>query len=216
MTPWEPWFDRGRPAFAPLARAAAPFRNHRDWPTLEDWNAAFPAVHTAGGARVRFVPQPPKRRSGPVDVDSIYDERIYTRGEVPSRVRTWHDFFNMLVWATFPAIKRAINARQRAALRARVHPGMDRLPPARTREQDMLAMIDEGGALRVGTNIIVIGHAIYEHLVTGQHPAKALILDVETPESFAAQLDSGAMFSLTAPATPIEDALWTSPSTTPR
>ncbi len=210
---WDPEFDRNRRAFAPLARAFAPFRAHRDWPALDDWNAAFPPLLSAGGAPIRFVAQPPKRRGGPVDIDAIYDERIFTRGEVPSRARTWHDFFNMLVWATFPRTKRAINARQRAALRARVHPGMERLPGARTREQDMLAMLDEGGALR-GAELWILGHAIYEHLVTEQHEAKALVVEIsamslaEADAALAAELERGAMIPLAHAATPIVDALF--------
>jgi hypothetical protein len=205
---WDPHFDRDREVFAPLASAMEPFRRHTSWPTLDEWNAAFPPLLSTGGAPIRFVPQPPKRRAGPVDIDAIYDERIFTRGEVPSRATTWHDFFNMLVWATFPATKRAINARQRAALRARVHPGMERLPGARTREQDMLAMLDEGGALQ-GDRLWILGHAIYEHLVTGQHEAKALIIDVraatlaQADRALAGELEGGAMFTLDRPATPI-------------
>lgn len=210
---WDPKFDRDRRAFAPLAPALAPFRAHADWPSLDDWNRAFPPLLSAGGAPIRFVPQPPKRRGGPVDVDAIYDERIFVRGEVPSRARTWHDFFNMLVWATFPNTKRAINARQRAALRARITPGMARLPGARTREQDMLAMLDEGGAVR-GAELWILGHAIYEHLVTAQHEAKAMVVELQADtvadadRALAAELDGGAMFPLSQAATPIVDALF--------
>lgn len=216
---WDPAFDRGREVFAPLARAMAPFRHHRDWPALDAWNGALaarePKLRSASGAAIRFVPQPPKRRSGPVDVDGIYDERIYVHGEVPSRLASWHDFFNMLVWVSFPATKRAINARQRAALRAWIEPGATRLPSARTREQDALAMLDEGGAIRAVAGdreqLFVLGHAIYEHLVTGAHEARALIVDVTVDAlaqdavdaALAAFLDSGAPIPLERPAVPI-------------
>lgn len=156
----------------------APFRAHRDWPTLDDWNAAFRPLLSAGGAPIKFVAQPPKRRKR--DLNDLYDERIYTRGEVPSRARTWHDFFNMLVWATFPAIKRAINARQRRALRARLTPDMIRLPSARTREQDLLAMLDEGGVMAVDGEHHILGHAIYEHLVLNTTPVHAYLVDGAT------------------------------------
>lgn len=191
----------------------APFRAHRDWPPLDAWNEAFPPLTSAGGAPIRFVPQPPKRRGGPIDIDALYDERIFTRGEVQSRRETWHDFFNMLVWASFPRTKRAINARQRAALRARVSPGMERLPNSRTREQDMLAMLDEGGAIRADDALLILGHAIYEHLVTNTHEAKALIVPVAATATaadvaLAAELESGAMIALASAATPIVDALF--------
>lgn len=142
---------------------------------------------SAGGAPIRFVEQPPKRR--PLDLNNLYDERIYTRGEVPSRTRNWHDFFNMLVWATFPVIKVAINARQRAALRARITPEMTRLPGARTREQDMLAMLDEGGVMLLDGRHVILGHAIYEHLVLQSSPVHAYVVDGAT---LVQVLESGA------------------------
>ena len=212
MDVWDPWFDRGRRAFAPLTTAIAPFRNFRDWPPLEAWNEAFPPLTSAGGASIRFVAQPPKRR-GALDIDTLYDERIFVRGEVPSRSTTWHDFFNMLVWASFPRTKRAINARQRQALRARIEPGMQKLPGARTREQDMLAMLDEGGAIQ-GHRLLILGHAIYEHLVTHTHEARALIVPIDAGSQadadarLADELDRGEMFSLARAATPIVDALF--------
>ncbi|MGZ3451938.1 MAG: DUF3025 domain-containing protein [Polyangiales bacterium] len=211
---WDPRFDRlegradhGKAIFRPLREAIEPFRGFVDWPPLEAWNAAIPEIHSDGGARIRFVEMPPKKRRGAkLDVDAIYDERIYTKGEVPSRLRSWHDFFNMLVWATFPNVKTAINARQRAALRARVDPSMTKLPSARTEEQDALAMLDEGGlilatrvdlddaieradlepivaAIRAGdARAILLGHAIYEHHVVGQGTLRALVHRVSLPD----------------------------------
>jgi hypothetical protein len=182
---WDPDFPRRSAAFATLATAAAPFRARAEWPTIDEWNAQVPAALTsASGAPIRFVPQPAKKKGA-----MPYDERIYTLGEVPSRPNNWHDFFNMLVWLTFPATKRAINARQRAALR----PGA----PTRTPEQDALAMLDEGGALVLTTTpiadvvhrgdasalaehvvagdarVVILGHAIYEHLVVGSGVVRA-------------------------------------------
>jgi hypothetical protein len=180
---WDPSFEQRSPAFAPLADAIAPFRGHRDWPTIDEWNAHVPSgLSSAFGAPIRFFPQGPKRP------DRLpYDESIYTFGKVPSRPRNWHDFFNMLVWLTFPLTKRAINARQRALLR----PGAK----VRTPEQDALAMLDEGGALvltnepiddivnrgdaealaRSGARVLILGHAIYEHLVLGRGAVRAFV-----------------------------------------
>jgi hypothetical protein len=210
---WDPRFDHGKSVFRPLRDAIAPFREFADWPPLEAWNAAMPEVYSDGGARIRFVEMgPKKRRAKELDLASIYDERIYIKGEVPSRLRGWHDFFNMLVWATFPNVKRAINARQRAALRAHVDPTMTKLPSARTKEQDALAMLDEGGlilatrvelddaieqadlepilaAIRTGdARAILLGHAIYEHHVVGEGTLRALVHPVRLadPHDFRA------------------------------
>jgi hypothetical protein len=190
---WDRHVAERHAAFSTLAPAFDPFRGHNAWPTIAEWNAhAPPSLKSASGAPIKFIEQPPKKKGA-----LPYDERIYTHGEVPSRPNNWHDFFNMLVWLTFPATKRAINARQRAALR----PGA----PTRTPEQDALAMLDEGGAIvlttqpvddivrrgdaealaRTEARVLVLGHAIYEHLVVGSGIVRAFVQVIEGDPSAA-------------------------------
>lgn len=198
-----------------------PFRGFAAFPPLEAWNEGLPeGLASAAGAPIRFVEQPPRRRRGqPVDVGEIYDERIYARGEVPSRSRTWHDFFNMLVWRSFPALKRAINHRQRTALQAHVEPGASKLPSARTREMDSLAMLDEGGLLvvtragapdlgaaidegdatavgeavqRGDARALLIGHAIHEHLVLRTDLVRTLVFRLEVSDCALSQAEIDA------------------------
>jgi hypothetical protein len=125
----------------------------------------------------------------------MYDARITLDRCVPTRERSWHDLINALVWGTFPRAKRALHARQHRATTERVSRGARTLPPTRTREQDALALIDEGGvvvlASHTGTasaalrdagalramnasgvaEAMIFGHAIYESLVLGVAPA---------------------------------------------
>lgn len=220
---WDPTFEQRSHAFAPLAAAMAPFREHRVFPTIDEWNAHVPSGLTSvAGAPIRFIPQPPKRPDR-----MPYDESIYTHGQVPSRSDNWHDFFNMLVWLTFPLTKRAINARQRAAFRPHAS--------ARTPEQDALAMLDEGGALvvtnediddvvnrgdaealaKTNARVIVLGHAIYEHLVVGAGPVRAFAQVIRVTDPAAADRELAAMLERAPPlydksrlALPIVDALF--------
>lgn len=208
---WDPRIDAAHPALAPLSAAMAAFRGHEDFPPLAAWNAGLGDGLCAGsGQPIRFVQQPRKRRRGErFCFDDLYDERIWTRGEVPSRPRTWHDFFNMLVWRSFPRLKAAINRRQRAALQVHVDPDARRLPSARTKEMDALAMLDEGGVvmlLREGApsldaaleegepapiadavargdaRVLLIGHAVHERLARhGALGVRALVLELEVP-----------------------------------
>ena len=209
---WDPVFVAGHPAHRVLARAAACFATVRSWPDPSTWRDALERGGLAapllsdGGARVVFAPSAPKsksrRRRAPVEVARIYDEQIYVRGEVPSRAGSWHDFLNMLVWATFPSAKRALNARQRAALRAHVVDGAARIPGARTREQDALSMLDEGGVIILAAReseqsvrraieradaealgaqvhggiavVLAFGHALHEHLMSSTTAIRAL------------------------------------------
>ena len=80
----------------------------------------------------------------------------------------WHDFLNALVWATFPRAKLALHRRQHAAIERWIPPGATQLPNARTREQDALALVDEGGVLLCEDRTFFFGHALFEGLVFGQ------------------------------------------------
>lgn len=60
------------------------------------------ALCTASGRPLSFVaPQ-----GDAVD----YETRIWARGEVETRPDNWHDFFNALVWLSYPLSKSALNA----------------------------------------------------------------------------------------------------------
>jgi hypothetical protein len=143
---WAPRFYEQSAFFWPLRPAAEAFSAFADWPSVGDYDRAL-----GDGFPVRFREQPPRprrrRRRGPVDPAALYDARIHVEGWVPTRSRSWHDFLNMLVWAAFPRAKAALHARQHRAMMSRLDAGALTLPQARTREQDGLAMLDEGGLL---------------------------------------------------------------------
>lgn len=92
-------------------------------------------VHTASGQRLSFVPPPGDAMD--------YETRIWTRGEVSTRPGSWHDFFNALVWLSFPLSKATLNARHVAAM---VVPTAGR---ARGRERDAMTHFDECGVVVV-------------------------------------------------------------------
>jgi hypothetical protein len=157
--------------FAPIAEAAALFAAMTDWPTADAMDRAL-----APRAGIRFViaARRPRRKRGPVDLGGLYDAYI-ARGQVPTRERHWHDFLNALVWATFPRAKAALHARQHRALVAWARSSgvvlsddrVEKLPNARTRELDALALVDEGGVIAADGSKIIFGHALYEGLVLG-------------------------------------------------
>lgn len=175
--PWDARFFEADPRFWPIAPAARRFAEHRDWPAPEE--------HSAPGVRFVTATKPRRTDRRTTQRGVGYDARI-TAGEVPTRARSWHDFLNALVWATFPASKRALHVRQASAIHARAREGAAGLPNARTREQDALALWDEGGIIvlespsRVLT--LAFGHALYEGLVNGgpRATASALAFDVAT------------------------------------
>ena len=207
-SPFDPRFSERDSLFWPVLPAARAFSGYTEWPPVSDYGARLAAAPLfAGAPRVAFREQPPKprrRRKSPVGPLDLYDGHIVEEGWVPTRSRSWHDFLNMLVWATFPEAKLQLHTRQHRAISARLASGEGAatgaraggLPNARTREQDALALLDEGGVViacpaeRVATlrsalrerredeaaraftegaaRAVVFGHALFEGLVLGR------------------------------------------------
>lgn len=126
-----PWYDTVRPAFERLQldgdafvgafnrnAASLALRNHRDLP-------------------ITFVPQES------LPEGTAYEAFISATGSVPTRDNL-HDFFNGLVWQTFPRIKRQLNALQAAQIEAAGGVGQ-----SRGAARDAATIFDENAALLV-------------------------------------------------------------------
>lgn len=199
---WDPRVCDSSSAFWPLERASQVFATCTDWPGVVEYAAAF-----EGSPPVRFELAAPKPRRGsrkPWHPAAGYDGRIHLARTVPTRHRNWHDFFNALVWATFPRAKWRLHERQFLAACARSPGGV------RSREQDALTLFDEGGivlfchrsherqvraALALGSDetarallhggvalAVVFGHAIYEHLAMARPPVRGMVAVVVSRE----------------------------------
>lgn len=177
--------------FRPCAVAATPFANPLYFPLAPLLARLPPApdalalaelarnlpVYTASGQALRFVP--------PQDDGLGYEARIAARGEVETRPDNWHDWFNGLVWLTFPRAKAALSARHAAELAQHAE--------ARGAVRDAMTHFDECGAVVVaedpsllellagfrwqslfverrsdvtaGLRVFIFGHATYEALL---------------------------------------------------
>jgi hypothetical protein len=154
---------------------------------------------------LRFVPQ------AELPEGMAYEEFIGATGRVPTRDNL-HDFFNGLVWQTFPLIKRELNALQAAQI-AQAGVGKSRGPA-----RDAATIFDENAALLVvqddaeGTALVdalrghrwreallerramfggdaelwLFGHALMEKLVTPRKAITAHVLVVCAPAAFFA------------------------------
>ncbi|GAB3406537.1 DUF3025 domain-containing protein [Massilia agilis] len=125
-----PWLDSVRPAFAQVHLAGDEF--------IEAFNASAAALGLVNhrGQPIRFVPQ------AALPEGTAYEEHIGATGCVPTRDNL-HDFFNALVWQTFPLIKRELNALQAAQI-AQAGVGKSRGPA-----RDAATIFDENAALLV-------------------------------------------------------------------
>lgn len=149
---WDMAQVQASPLFAALhpvlAQTAWPSQT---WPPLAEYQALLDKlplpVTTASGARLRVAPQAADK---PHDWRQGYEPRIYLTGELQTRLESWHDFFNLLVWASFPRAKAALNARHYALIEARANRASmstPRLPP-----QDALTQFDETGVMVVSAD----------------------------------------------------------------
>jgi hypothetical protein len=125
-----PWYDSVRPAFARLAVEGDSF--------IDAFNAGAMALALANhlGQPIRFVPQ------AALPEGTAYEEFIGATGCVPTR-ENLHDFFNGLVWQTFPLIKQQLNALQAKQIAA-AGVGKSRGPA-----RDAATIFDENAALLV-------------------------------------------------------------------
>ena len=92
------------------------------------------AVRTQSGRPIRFTP------AAALDATLGYEEEIAASGRVSTRSDDLHDLCNALVWARFPALKAALNARHLDALPTSTS---GRRGPVR----DALTLFDECGLL---------------------------------------------------------------------
>lgn len=121
----------GRPPLAPWHASHAELLDGPQWPPVSELNARL-----RGAAGVRFLAQTPALLADGLH----YEQRIAQCAVVATREANWHDLFNALVWARYPALKRALNARQMADI-ARWG------PRRRSRAQCALTHFDEAGVI---------------------------------------------------------------------
>lgn len=125
MSDFIPDYFNEHPAFATIAPYATQL-GWSGWPSPERYYADLNRL----GAPVRFVPDNPAQS---------YELYIGETAQVPTRYASWHDYFNALVWCSFPQAKRQLNALHRAHWDV---PGTQRTPV-----RDGLTLLDESGAL---------------------------------------------------------------------
>jgi len=140
------WYDSVRPASARLQVGAEGIVG------AFNADAARVAPRNAAGMPVRFVPQ------SELPEGVAYEAHIAATGCVPTR-ENLHDFFNALVWLSFPRIKQQLNALQAAQI---VLAGVGK---SRGPARDAATIFDENAALLVVRDAPA-GHALAEALRT--------------------------------------------------
>lgn len=130
--------DWERPWLRELKSAARPILESADWRRALNDAASLRVLRNYRGLSVHFVSQEALPKGIP------YETFIARTGAVPTRDNL-HDFFNAMVWLTFPHIKAALNALQANAIERAASEG--RQPGVRGQTRDAATLFDESAAL---------------------------------------------------------------------
>ncbi|MBI2802185.1 MAG: DUF3025 domain-containing protein [Gammaproteobacteria bacterium] len=170
------------PAFAMFAAHLA-LLTQPAWPPIAELNERLAGrAHLFSGQPLHFVQQIPSLKGDGLH----YERRIFDTGIIATRAESWHDLFNALMWLARFELKCAINAAYVRELARPCH-------QPRTRAQCALTHFDEGGAVVMlrdptllalwddhdwpgllwrerarwasGADLMLVGHAIFEHLL---------------------------------------------------
>lgn len=136
--------DWSRPWLVPFRHLAAQILQAPDWRSALNERAAAMMLKNHRGLPIQFVPQ----SSLPSGV--AYEAFISATGGVPTRDNL-HDFFNALIWLTFPKIKIQLNALQSAEIERMAGAGCSPNCPGigRGRVRDAATIFDENAALLI-------------------------------------------------------------------
>lgn len=146
---WSGEFITQSPIFTPLSHIyPLQWQKRQSWPLLQDYNTLLKnsgqkIIRTYSGFPLQFIPQIMQQNQ----FEDFYEPKIYLEGKVQTRIQNWHDFFNMLVWLTFPKIKAAINKQHYLALSKRWPHNKKR-----TEIENKLAHFDENGVIVISTD----------------------------------------------------------------
>ncbi len=149
--------DWQRPWLAPLLPVALPIVRSQDW--RQAINAAAHELNLLNhrDLPIQFVSQ------SELPSGVAYEAFISATGCVPTRDNA-HDFFNALVWLTFPQIKAQLNALQATAIAqaevSEVHASA--MSQRRGKLRDAATIFDENAALLVTRNSDLVA-ALREH-----------------------------------------------------
>lgn len=173
---WDPEFFKRSPLFVPLLPLLERYFQQTQWPSLAEYRAVF--------RQQNMDVMPVAQGVRPQSMDQLYESRIFLFGELQTRLHNWHDFFNALVWLSFPHTKQVLNTLHYHASLQRDQ-GSNRSPLENlvtlfdecgailvSRRGDLLQMIRERqwrrlfvehrAAFESDVRCVVFGHAIYE------------------------------------------------------
>lgn len=149
---WNPNFIDLSPMFESFGYLKKYIENMQFWPEHIDFNHLNAEqnrqIVTHSGKQICFVPP----MVGKQCFEQKYESRVYLTGQVQTRTKNWHDFFNALVWHIFPLAKSALN---QLHYQAQLSESMNGIRH-RSALRDAATLFDESGVIVVSSRKTLI------------------------------------------------------------
>lgn len=164
------------PILQQLSSLTRHFENYATWPTINEYEILF--------KQYDLQITPVAQSFNISSFDEQYEPRVYLKGELQTRTHNWHDFFNALIWLSFPETKKALNKlhysqasiREKGSNRSLLENRITQFDECGaiiiSKSQEMLEMVKEHRWKELFINnhdqfqdnfrCIVFGHAIFE------------------------------------------------------
>jgi len=99
---WDTSIFHTSPIIHQLSALTKHFSSHSSWPTLSDYQTLF---------KLKKIGITPVAQSTIIEsFEDQYEPRVYLKKELQTRTENWHDFFNAMVWMSFPQTKKILNS----------------------------------------------------------------------------------------------------------
>lgn len=151
LNTWQAEFYSASGLFNPIIPAFKAMNYQKlEWPALKEYhsliNSHSPIIKNDLTLPIQFVNQ---AHDCSIFEDQ-YEPRIYLKGEVQTRLKNWHDFFQVLVWKTFPKTKVLLNSLHYQSSTKRL--ALDNTNKQRTPLENFITLFDECGIVIVSHN----------------------------------------------------------------
>lgn len=150
---WNPNFFPTSPMFWPLSNAQRAFKpeQFQQWPNHDAYNAFLDATNVCNAKGQRLKATLPI--TSPTGWHESYEPTIFAAAELPVHEQSWHDFFQLLAWASYPLAKAQLNASHVDAIEQR---SRSATPERRSPAENALTLFDENGAVILCSNPALI------------------------------------------------------------
>jgi len=135
---WDTSVFNTSPIIKQLSNLTRHFASFSNWPSLNDYKNIF------AQNKIEIIPV---AQSISIErFEDQYEPRVYLKKELQTRTKNWHDFFNALVWLSFPNTKKTLNSLHFDTSSNRA-PGTNR-----STLENRITQFDECGAVIVSSN----------------------------------------------------------------